>query len=223
MRHVLASVFILVLLSTSAYAQRGRGGAGVPADGGPNGLGALHFRPVGPEGNRVASITGVPGDAMTVYTGAADGGIWKTTDAGITWRADLRRQGRLRDRRARRCAVRARYCVGRHGRALAHSPVLHARRRRLQIDGRGPHLAAHGARRDRTYRAHRDRSERRQQRVRLRHRPGVPSAARARRVPHDRRRRDVDAGAGGEREHRLLRPRDGSEAIRRRCTRACGS
>jgi hypothetical protein len=86
MRHALASVFILVLLSTSAYAQRGRSGPAVPADGGPNGLGALHFRPLGPEGNRVASITGVPGDSMTVYAGAADGGIWKTTDAGITWR-----------------------------------------------------------------------------------------------------------------------------------------
>ena len=34
----------------------------------------------------VASITGVPGDPMTVYIGAADGGIWKTSDAGITWR-----------------------------------------------------------------------------------------------------------------------------------------
>ena len=42
--------------------------------------------PLGPEGNRVASITGVPGDSQTVYIGAADGGIWKTTDAGITWR-----------------------------------------------------------------------------------------------------------------------------------------
>src|SRR5262249_55444066 len=51
-----------------------------------DGLGALHFRPLGPEGNRVAAITGVPGDAMTVYIGAADGGIWKTADAGITWR-----------------------------------------------------------------------------------------------------------------------------------------
>ena len=73
-------------ISTNAHAQRGRGGAAAPADGGPNGLGALHFRPLGPEGNRVASITGVPGDAMTVYIGAADGGIWKTSDAGINWR-----------------------------------------------------------------------------------------------------------------------------------------
>jgi hypothetical protein len=85
-RHVLTSVLILLLISTAAHAQRGRGGAAAPGDGGPDGLGALHFRPLGPEGNRVAAITGVPGDAMTVYVGAADGGIWKTADAGITWR-----------------------------------------------------------------------------------------------------------------------------------------
>jgi photosystem II stability/assembly factor-like uncharacterized protein len=85
--HVSALVFVLVTITADhAAAQRGRGrGGGAANDGGPNGLGALHFRPVGPEGNRVASITGVPGDRMTVYIGAADGGIWKTSDAGINW------------------------------------------------------------------------------------------------------------------------------------------
>ena len=87
MRHFLLIVFLLLVVSAPAHAQRGRGGAVSPIDGGPSGLGALHFRPLGPEGNRVASITGVPGDPMTVYIGAADGGIWKTSDAGITWRA----------------------------------------------------------------------------------------------------------------------------------------
>jgi len=86
MRHFFATVFILLFISATALAQRGRGGFAAPSDGGANGLGALHFRAVGPEGNRVASITGVPGDPMTVYIGAADGGIWKTADAGITWR-----------------------------------------------------------------------------------------------------------------------------------------
>jgi photosystem II stability/assembly factor-like uncharacterized protein len=85
MRHALITLCILVL-SATALAQRRGGGPPVPADGGPNGLGALHFRALGPEGNRVASITGVPGDPMTVYVGAADGGIWKTSDAGINWR-----------------------------------------------------------------------------------------------------------------------------------------
>ena len=46
---------------------------------------ALKFRYIGPVGNRVASIAGVPGDFNTYYAGAASGGIWKTVDAGIHW------------------------------------------------------------------------------------------------------------------------------------------
>src|SRR5579864_2266200 len=86
MRHFVVSLFLLVFVSASAHAQRRGDGPVQPADGGADGLAALHFRPLGPEGNRIASITGVPGDAMTVYIGAANGGIWKTSDAGVNWR-----------------------------------------------------------------------------------------------------------------------------------------
>src|ERR1039457_1254029 len=85
MRPFLAGLLILVI-SVSVHTQRRGGGPPAPVNGGADGLGALHFRPLGPEGNRVASIAGVPGDSMTVYIGAADGGIWKTSDAGINWR-----------------------------------------------------------------------------------------------------------------------------------------
>ena len=46
---------------------------------------ALHWRYVGPVGNRVSSVAGVPGDPNTYYAGAASGGIWKTTDGGVHW------------------------------------------------------------------------------------------------------------------------------------------
>ncbi|MCG8466708.1 MAG: sialidase [Gemmatimonadetes bacterium] len=46
----------------------------------------IGFRHIGPVGNRVASIAGVPGDRFTYYAGAASGGIWKTDDAGLHWR-----------------------------------------------------------------------------------------------------------------------------------------
>ena len=46
---------------------------------------ALRYRYIGPVGNRVASVAGVPGDFNTYYAGAASGGIWKTVDAGIHW------------------------------------------------------------------------------------------------------------------------------------------
>ncbi|MDX2436878.1 MAG: hypothetical protein QNL88_07510, partial [Acidobacteriota bacterium] len=47
---------------------------------------SLSYRLVGPfRGGRVTAVTGVPGDAMTYYMGSTGGGVWKTTDAGLTW------------------------------------------------------------------------------------------------------------------------------------------
>jgi photosystem II stability/assembly factor-like uncharacterized protein len=45
----------------------------------------LHFRPLGPIGNRVASVVGEPGNPLVIYAGAAAGGIFKTEDGGVTW------------------------------------------------------------------------------------------------------------------------------------------
>ena len=48
-------------------------------------LAAMRFRYIGPVGNRIASVASVTGDANVYYAGAASGGIWKSTDAGIHW------------------------------------------------------------------------------------------------------------------------------------------
>ena len=45
----------------------------------------LRFRYIGPVGNRIIAIAGVPGDPNVYYAGAASGGIFKTTDAGAHW------------------------------------------------------------------------------------------------------------------------------------------
>jgi photosystem II stability/assembly factor-like uncharacterized protein len=45
----------------------------------------LHFRYIGPEGNRVSAVAGVPGDSNVYYAGAASGGLFKTTDGGVHW------------------------------------------------------------------------------------------------------------------------------------------
>jgi len=45
----------------------------------------LHWRTIGPEGNRFTSAAGIPGDPLTYYVGAASGGIWKTVDGGVNW------------------------------------------------------------------------------------------------------------------------------------------
>jgi photosystem II stability/assembly factor-like uncharacterized protein len=46
----------------------------------------LHFRFIGPDGNRVIAVVGEPGNPMISFAGAASGGIFKTEDAGISWR-----------------------------------------------------------------------------------------------------------------------------------------
>src|SRR5579871_5447632 len=48
----------------------------------------LKFRNVGPTaGGRVARVCGVPGDPFTYYAATAAGGVWKSSDAGFTWKA----------------------------------------------------------------------------------------------------------------------------------------
>jgi photosystem II stability/assembly factor-like uncharacterized protein len=47
----------------------------------------LHYRFVGPEGNRAVAVVGEPGNSLVAYVGAASGGVWKTEDGGVHWRA----------------------------------------------------------------------------------------------------------------------------------------
>ncbi|MFT6807887.1 MAG: photosystem II stability/assembly factor-like uncharacterized protein [Saprospiraceae bacterium] len=49
-------------------------------------IGQLKFRHIGPIGNRIISVAGIPGDPMTYFVGAASGGIWKTEDGGLKWK-----------------------------------------------------------------------------------------------------------------------------------------
>jgi photosystem II stability/assembly factor-like uncharacterized protein len=67
----------LLLLAGSAIAQS------IPSEL----LSGLKWRLIGPfRGGRVVAVAGVPGDPTTFYFGSVDGGIWKTTDAGVVWR-----------------------------------------------------------------------------------------------------------------------------------------
>ncbi|HTR97244.1 MAG TPA: hypothetical protein VMH61_05030 [Candidatus Acidoferrales bacterium] len=53
----------------------------------------LHWRQLGPyRAGWATSVAGVPGDPAAFYFGAAGGGVWKTTDAGETWRPLLQHE-----------------------------------------------------------------------------------------------------------------------------------
>jgi photosystem II stability/assembly factor-like uncharacterized protein len=47
----------------------------------------LKYRHIGPLGNRLTCVAGVAQDPLTYYVGAASGGIWKTADGGVNWKA----------------------------------------------------------------------------------------------------------------------------------------
>jgi photosystem II stability/assembly factor-like uncharacterized protein len=67
---------LLLLLAATAIAQP------VPAEL----VNGLKWRLIGPfRGGRAVAVAGVPGNSATFYFGAVNGGIWKTTDAGMVW------------------------------------------------------------------------------------------------------------------------------------------
>ncbi len=73
----IALTFAVITCCGSAEAQR-------PSD--PSDLfGQMKYRYIGPPGNRVTSVVGVPGDPNVYYAGAASGGVWKSTDGGTNW------------------------------------------------------------------------------------------------------------------------------------------
>jgi photosystem II stability/assembly factor-like uncharacterized protein len=50
-------------------------------------IAALHWREVGPyRGGRVSGVAGVPGDPDTFWMATCGGGVWRTDDAGRSWR-----------------------------------------------------------------------------------------------------------------------------------------
>jgi photosystem II stability/assembly factor-like uncharacterized protein len=79
LRILLRSVFVSVVslfASMSVFAQSMPTGS----------YSALRWRLVGPfRAGRALAATGIPGDPYTFYFGSVDGGIWKSTNAGLTW------------------------------------------------------------------------------------------------------------------------------------------
>ncbi|HEV8196844.1 MAG TPA: hypothetical protein VGP87_09415, partial [Gemmatimonadales bacterium] len=65
------------ILPSVAHSQRDRGANRPPEP--------ARFRFMGPAvGGRISAVAGIPGDSLTIYFGAASGGIWKSTDGGQT-------------------------------------------------------------------------------------------------------------------------------------------
>ncbi len=85
MRPVARGPFSMVLFALSALLI-GSTTAGLSQQVDTERLKELEFRHIGPVGNRVISVAGVPNQPLVYYAGAASGGIWRTVDAGVNWK-----------------------------------------------------------------------------------------------------------------------------------------
>jgi len=75
---ILAMTILMVVFSVSAFELQAQ-------EVSKEQLEQLKFRHIGPVGNRIISVAGIPDDPLTYYVGAASGGIWKTVDGGLNW------------------------------------------------------------------------------------------------------------------------------------------
>ncbi len=70
----------------------------------PKTYSGMKWRLIGPfRGGRVITVAGVPSEPYTYYFGAVSGGVWKTTDGGISWDPLFDKQPIFLYRRHRRC------------------------------------------------------------------------------------------------------------------------
>ena len=102
----------------------------------------LQWRNIGPfRGGRVAAVSGVAGDSTTFYFGSVGGGVWKTTNAGTTWRPIFDQQPIASIGAIAVAPSEPERDLRGNGRGR-HPLADRVRRRRVQIDRRGEDVDA---------------------------------------------------------------------------------
>ena len=167
----------------------------------------LRYRFIGPDGNRAIAVAGEPGNPLVMYVGAASGGIFKTSDGGTTWQSIFDRDGVSSVGSLAIDPARHNVVWAGTGETFLIRPAHAMGNGIYRSDDAGRNWQRMGL--EKTGRIGRvviDPASSRH-RVRLRARPRLRPPARARDLPHARRRKDVGSGAVRRREHRLRRPR----------------
>jgi photosystem II stability/assembly factor-like uncharacterized protein len=82
-RKILFPLFLLSVLSLSMNAQSGDKAGSTDLN---TAFKSVKWRNIGPfRGGRSVAVSGVPGDMTTYYMGTTGGGLWKTSDMGLSW------------------------------------------------------------------------------------------------------------------------------------------
>ncbi len=155
-------------------------------------FGALRWRSLGPaRGGRSIAVAGSESRPHEYYMGATGGGLWKTTDSGITWKPVT--DGLINYSSIGAVAVSAlepRHRLHRH-RRVRYPRQHHPGRRRLQVHRRRQDVDAHRPHRHAGHRQDPRPSDQPRPRLRRRVRPSRGAESRSRRLPIEGRRQDV--------------------------------
>src|SRR5436190_16062777 len=78
MRNIVPSIAAALLFATAFFQAQ---------EINPSYYGGLRWRSIGPpRSGYISAPAGVPGDPTTYYAGMPEGGVWKTTNGGATWK-----------------------------------------------------------------------------------------------------------------------------------------
>ncbi len=173
-------------------------------------LSALSFRNIGPANmsGRFVDMDVVESDPYTMYVASATGGIFKTTDNGITWTPVFEREAVHSIGDIAIFQPEPEHHLGWHGRARQPAELV-VGRRRLQVDRRRTHVDERRPSRLAPHRPNRDAPDEPGHRVRRGDGAPLGRERRTRAVPDRRRRPHVDRRSAGRRGHRRRRRRDG--------------
>ncbi len=84
-RVVVFSLLVVAAAAAAGWVWSPAAAGQEPGAGVTDRFAGLRYRFVGPPGNRISAVVGVPGDLNTYYAGGASGGVWKSTNGGVDW------------------------------------------------------------------------------------------------------------------------------------------
>ena len=120
MRKLSGRVFVVLVMFFAAFASAMAADTASTSEAKPHDiLENIKFRNLGPAvgGGRVTSVVGIPGQPNIYYAGAAAGGVFKTIDGGLSWKAIFEKEPVGVDRRHRASAFQSQPHLGGHGRS----------------------------------------------------------------------------------------------------------